>query len=53
MQLDLKFETGNNKEYEVDEIKTSAVYTKKSIISQLPELYYLFLKKGYPEKKNT
>ena len=43
MQLDFKFEAGDNKEkeYEVDGIWDSAVYAKKSATGQLPRLYYL------------
>ena len=51
-QLDFKFETGDNKKYEVDSIQDSAVYAKESA-EQLPELYYLVLWKGYPEEENT
>ena len=40
--MQLEFETGDNKEYKVDGIQDSAVYAKESITSQLPELYYLF-----------
>ena len=53
MQLDFEFEAGNDKEYEVDGIRDSAVYAKKSAIGQFPGLYYLVLWKGYPDKKNT
>ena len=52
MQLDFKFEAGNNKEYEVDGIWDSTVYAKESA-GQLPGLYYLVLWKSYPEKENT
>ena len=52
MQLDFKFEAGDNKEYKVDGIWDSAVYARKSA-GQLPGLYYLVLWKGYPEEKNT
>ena len=52
MQLDFEFETGNDKEYKVNGIWNSVVYTKKSV-GQLPKLYYLVLWKGYPEKENT
>ena len=38
----LEFEAGgNNKEYEVEGIHDSAVYTRKSEAGQLPGLYYL------------
>ena len=52
MQLDFEFKAGNNKEYEVDGIRDSAVYAKESA-GHLPGLYYLVLWKGYPEKGNT
>ena len=50
--MQLEFEAGNNKEYKVKSIWDSAVYAKESITDQLPELYYLILWKGYPEKEN-
>ena len=50
--MQLKFEAGNNKEYEVNGIWDSAVYAKKSA-GQLPGLYYLVSWKGYSEEKNT
>ena len=50
--IQLEFEAGNNKEYEVDSIWDSAVYAKKLIIGQMPGLYYLVLWKSYPEEKN-
>ena len=40
MQLDFKFEAGNNKEYEVDGIYDSAVYARELAIGQFPGLYY-------------
>ena len=51
-QLNFKFEAGNNKEYEVDGIRDSAVYARESA-GQLPGLYYLVSWKGYPEEENT
>ena len=51
--MQLKFKAGNNKEYEVNGIRNNAVYAKKSTTSQLSELYYLVLWKGYPDKENT
>ena len=50
--MQLKFEAGDNKEYEVNDIWDSAVYAKKSA-EQLPVLYYLISWKGYPEEENT
>ena len=41
-QLDFEFEAGNSKEYEVDSIWDSVIYTKESA-GQLPGLYYLVL----------
>ena len=46
--MQLEFEAGNNKEYEVDGIWYSAVYARKSA-EQLPRLYYLVLWKSYPK----
>ena len=43
MLLDSKFEAGDNKEYEVDGIWDSAVYSKESVTGQLSGLYYLVL----------
>ena len=51
-QLDFKFEAGDNKEYEVDGIRNSAFYARKSA-RQLPKLYYLVSWKGYLEEENT
>ena len=42
MQLDFKFEAGNNKKYKVDGIWDSTIYAKESA-GQLPRLYYLVL----------
>ena len=42
-----------SKEYEVEAIWNSAVYTKESESGYLPGLYYLVFWKGYLEKKNT
>ena len=51
--MQLKFEAGNNKKYEVDNIWDSMVYAKESATGQLPRLYYLVLWKGYPKEENT
>ena len=51
-QLDFKFKASNGKEYKVDGIQDSAVYTKESA-GQLPGLYYLVSWKGYSEEENT
>ena len=40
--MQLKFEAGDNKEYEVDGIRDSAIYASESA-GQLPGLYYLVL----------
>ena len=49
-----KLDAGNNgKEYKVEAIWDSAVYTIESESSHLQELYYLVAWKSYPEKKNT
>ena len=52
MQLNFEFEASNGKEYEVNGIWDSAVYTRESA-GQLPGLYYLVLWKSYLKKKNT
>ena len=53
-QLDFEFEAGDDdKEYEVDGIRDSAVYAKESATGQLPGLYYLVSWKGYPKEENT
>ena len=43
MQLDFEFKASNNKEYKVDGIQDSAVYTKELTIGQLPRFYYQIL----------
>ena len=40
--MQLEFEAGNKKEYEVKNIKNSAVYTREAV-RQLPRLYFLVL----------
>ena len=50
--MQLEFEAGNDKEYEIDGIWDSAVYARESA-GQLSGLYYLVLWKGYSEKENT
>ena len=51
-KLNFEFEAGDDKEYEVDGIRDSAVYAKESV-GQLPGFYYLVSWKGYPEEENT
>ena len=53
MQLDFDFEADDNKEYEVDGIRDSAIYAKESATGQLLLLYYMVLWKSYPEEENT
>ena len=50
--MQLEFESGNDKEYEIDDIWDSAVYARKSA-RQLLGLYYLVSWKSYPEEENT
>ena len=45
-------EPGNDKKYEVEDIRGSAVYAKE-VDKHLPRLYYLVAWKGYPEEENT
>ena len=47
-----EFEPGDDKEYKVEAIQDSAVYTKEAD-GHLSGLYYLVAWKSYPEKKNT
>ena len=50
----LEFEaSGNNKEYEVEGIRNSAVYARKSEVGHLSSLYYLVSQKSYPEDEST
>ena len=51
-QLNFEFKAGDDKEYEVDGIRDSAVYARESA-GQLPGLYYLVSWKGYSEEENT
>ena len=46
-----EFEPGNNKEYEVEAIRDSAVYAKK-VDRHLSGLYYLVTWTGYPEEES-
>ena len=48
----LDFEAGDDKEYEVEGIRDSAVYAMESEAGHLPGLYYLVNWKGYPEEEN-
>ena len=47
-----EFNAGDDKEYEIEAIKDSAVYAKEAE-GQLPGLYYLVSWKGYPEEEST
>ena len=51
----IDFDAGDNKgrEYEVEAIRNSTVYARKSKAGHLPGLYYLISWKGYSEKENT
>ena len=44
---------GNSKEYEVETMRDSVVYTMELESIHLPRFYYLVAWKGYPEEKNT
>ena len=48
-----EFKAGNDEEYEVKGIRDSAVYAKKSVAGQIPNLYYMISWKSYPKEKNT
>ena len=52
LELELEFDTGDNKEYEVEPIIDSAVYAKEAE-GHLSGLYYLVSWKGYPEEEST
>ena len=47
-----EFKPNDNKEYEVEAIRDSAVYAKEED-GHLPRLYYLIVWKDYPEEVNT
>ena len=47
-----EFEPGDDKEYEVEAIRDSAVYAKE-VDGHLPGLYYLVAWKGYSEEEST
>ena len=49
---EFEFESGDDKEYEVEAIQDSAVYAKEAD-GHLPGLYYLVAWKGYPKEENT
>ena len=51
-QLEFKV-GGNNKEYEVESIRNSAVYARELEAGHLPGFYYLVSWKSYPKDKNT
>ena len=51
--MQLEFEAGNNKEYEIDSILDSAVYVRKLITRQLLGFYHLVLWKSYLKEENT
>ena len=50
-ELEPELNAGDNKEYEVETIIDSAVYTKEAE-GHLPGLYYLITWKGYPEEES-
>ena len=47
-----KYQTGDNKEYEIEAIIDSTVYNQQAN-NQMPGFYYLILWKQYPEEENT
>ena len=51
--IQLNFEAGNDKEYEVEGIRDSVVYAMESEAGHLSGLYYLVNWKGYPKEENT
>ena len=48
----LEFEPDDNKEYKIEAIRDSVVYSKETD-GHLPGLYYLVAWKGYLEEENT
>ncbi len=51
-EKELEFEAGGNKEYEIEAIINSAVYSQQAN-NQISGLYYLILWKSYSEEENT
>ena len=51
-ELKPEFDADDNKKYEVEAIKDSAIYAKEAE-GQLPGLYYLVPWKRYPEEEST
>ncbi len=51
-ELKKEFKPKDNKEYKVEAIIDSMVYSKEAN-NQIPSVYYLVLWKSYLEKKNT
>ena len=49
----LEFKPDDDKEYEVEAIRDSAVYARESESGHLLGFYYLVSWKGYPEEENT
>ncbi len=52
MKTAIKLNEGNSKEYEIEAICDSEIYTKKSDSSHLPGLYYLVSWKNYFKEEN-
>ncbi len=52
-EKDMEFEAGGNKEYEIEAIINSVVYSSQVNNNQMLGLYYLVLQKGYLEDENT
>ncbi len=53
METAIELDEGDSEKYEAEAIRDSEVYAKESDSSQLPDLYYLVLWKGYLEEENT
>lgn len=49
---ELELDIGENKEYEVETTKNSAIYANEVVGNQLPELYYLVSWKGYSKDES-
>ena len=52
-QMEFDIGTNDSGEYKVEVIWDSAVYTKESKSGYLPSLYYLDLRKKYPEEEKS
>lgn len=52
-QIDFDIGDNDNREYKVEVIRDSVVYTRELKSDHLSGLYYLIFWKSYPKEKNT